>query len=58
MAASYGVGALGGLVYLRLLNRSVDGVGEGLGGAVGQPRLLIPVILALGYNRQGFRARV
>lgn len=51
VAASYGVGALGGLVYLRLLNRSVDGVGEGLGGAVGQPRLLIPVILALGYNR-------
>ncbi|KAL4459164.1 hypothetical protein ABPG75_014029 [Micractinium tetrahymenae] len=51
VAASYGVGALGGLVYLRLLNRSVDGVGEGLGGALGQPRLLIPVILALGYNR-------
>ena len=51
MAASYGVGALGGLVYLRLLNRSVDSVGGGLGGALGQPRLLIPVILALGYNR-------
>ncbi|KAL4427151.1 hypothetical protein ABPG77_001155 [Micractinium sp. CCAP 211/92] len=51
VAASYGVGALGGLIYLRLLNRSVDGVGGGLGGAVGQPRLLIPVILALGYNR-------
>lgn len=51
MAASYGVGALGGLVYLRLLNRSVDSVGGGVGGALGQPRLLIPVILALGYNR-------
>lgn len=50
MAASYGVGAVGGLIYLRLLNRSVDGVG--LGGALGQPRLLIPVILALGYNRR------
>ncbi|KAL4854162.1 hypothetical protein ACK3TF_005015 [Chlorella vulgaris] len=48
VAASYGVGAVGGLIYLRLLNRSVDGVG--LGGALGQPRLLIPVILALGYN--------
>jgi ATP synthase protein I len=45
------VGALGGLVYLRLLNKSVDGFGGGLGGAVSQPRLLIPVILALGYNR-------
>jgi hypothetical protein len=55
VAASYGVGALGGLLYLRLLNRSVDGVGGGLGGAVGQPRLLIPVILALGYNRWAAR---
>lgn len=51
VAASYGVGALGGLIYLRLLNRSVDSVGGGVGGALGQPRLLIPVILALGYNR-------
>lgn len=51
VAASYGVGALGGLVYLRLLNRSVDSVGGGMGGALGQPRLLIPVVLALGYNR-------
>lgn len=54
VAASYGVGALGGLVYLRLLNSSVDSVGGGLGGALGQPRLLIPVILALGYNRWGW----
>lgn len=51
VAASYGVGALGGLLYLRLLNRSVDGVGGGLAGALGQQRLLIPIILALGYNR-------
>lgn len=52
VAASYGVGAVGGLVYLRLLNRSVDAVaGGGIGGALGQQRLLIPVILALGYNR-------
>lgn len=52
VAASYGVGALGGLVYLRLLARSVDAVGGGgIGGALGQPRLLIPIILALGYNR-------
>lgn len=51
VAASYGVGAVGGLIYLRLLNKSIDSVGVGLGGALGQPRLLIPVILALGYNR-------
>lgn len=55
VAASYGVGALGGLVYLRLLNKTVDSFGAGAGGALGQPRLLIPVILALGYNRCGLR---
>lgn len=38
-------------MYLRLLNRSVDSVGGGLGGALSQQRLLIPVILTLGYNR-------
>lgn len=51
VSASYGVGALGGLVYLRLLNKSVDGVAGGLGGALGQPRLLIPVALVLIFNR-------
>lgn len=52
VAASYGVGALGGLVYLRLLHRSVDGIGYGgVGAALGQNRLLIPIILALGFNR-------
>ncbi len=51
-AASYGLGAVGGLMYLRLLNRSVDGMGASfLGAAGGQARLLIPVILALAYNR-------
>jgi ATP synthase protein I len=54
---SYVIGALGGLVYVRLLSRSVDGVGGGQGvvggvaSAVGNQRLLIPIILALGYNR-------
>uniref|UniRef100_A0A7S0RYR5 CGL160/ATPI domain-containing protein n=1 Tax=Chlamydomonas leiostraca TaxID=1034604 RepID=A0A7S0RYR5_9CHLO len=51
---SYAVGALGGLVYLRLLGRTVDGMGgegAGLSSAAAQPRLLIPIILALGYNR-------
>jgi len=57
IAASYGVGALGGLFYLRLLNRSVDSFGVGgLGGALGQNRLLIPIILALGYNRYNILA--
>jgi ATP synthase protein I len=52
VAASYAFGALGGLVYLRLLNRSLDGLGSGgLGAAVGSNRLLIPVILTLGFNR-------
>lgn len=50
-AISYGVGAIGSFLYLRMLNRSVDSLGGGLGGALGQPRLLIPVVLALGFNR-------
>jgi hypothetical protein len=46
------VGALGGLFYLRLLGRSVDGIGGGGGGGgLAQPRLLIPVILVLVFNR-------
>lgn len=56
IAASYLVGALGGIVYLRLLGRGVDSVaptsfGEAAGSALGQQRLLIPVILVLFYNR-------
>jgi ATP synthase protein I len=53
-AISYGVGALGSFMYLRMLNRSVDAFGAeggGIGAALGQPRLLIPMALALGYNR-------
>lgn len=51
---SYAVGAFAGLVYVRLLGRSVDGVagsGGAIGSVLGQQRLLIPVILALAYNR-------
>eukprot|EP01025_Chloroclados_australasicus_P069950 TRINITY_DN996_c1_g1_i13.p2 TRINITY_DN996_c1_g1~~TRINITY_DN996_c1_g1_i13.p2 ORF type:complete len:339 (-),score=45.54 TRINITY_DN996_c1_g1_i13:413-1348(-) len=52
VAASYLLGALGGFVYLRLLNRSVDGIGTfSVGSLAGQPRLLIPVILVLAFNR-------
>jgi ATP synthase protein I len=51
-AISYLAGALGGMAYLRLLNRQIDGIGGGdVGSALGPPRLLVPVILVLGYNR-------
>ncbi|GIL55622.1 hypothetical protein Vafri_11155 [Volvox africanus] len=56
VAASYVVGALGGFAYLRLLSKSVDAVGadgvqSGVNSITSQPRLLIPIILGLGYNR-------
>lgn len=56
VAASYTVGALGGIIYLRLLGKSVDSVGSqsiegGLGSMASQPRLLIPVLLAFIFNR-------
>jgi len=57
VAASYAVGAVFGTVYLRLLGRSVDsfagggGIAGAAGAAVGQQRLLLPLILALGFNR-------
>ena len=51
LAASYGLGALGGYIYLRLLHRSVDAfAGEG-SGAGSSSRLLVPVVLVLGTNR-------
>jgi ATP synthase protein I len=57
VCASYLLGALGGIFYLRLLGKTVDKYGgqanilEGASSALGNQRLLIPVILALGYNR-------
>jgi ATP synthase protein I len=56
IAASYLLGALGGIIYLRLLKRSVDSIGgasigSAAGGLASQPRLLIPVILVLASNR-------
>ncbi|KAG2430748.1 hypothetical protein HYH02_013587 [Chlamydomonas schloesseri] len=57
VAYSYLVGALGGFAYLRLLSKSVDAVGgdgglaSGASNMASQPRLLIPIILGLGYNR-------
>jgi ATP synthase protein I len=57
-AGSYAVGAAGGLVYLRLLSRSVDStsngaqsVGEVVEGTLGAQRLLVPAILVAGWNR-------
>ncbi|KAF8065922.1 CGL160 [Scenedesmus sp. PABB004] len=52
-AISYALGASAGLTYLRLLSRTIDSVGDGgaANAAIGQPRLLIPVVLALSYNR-------
>ena len=57
IAASYGFGAVGGLVYLRMLQKSVDGIGAGslgeaAGSAASQPRLLVPIVLVLAANRQ------
>ncbi|KXZ55025.1 hypothetical protein GPECTOR_3g187 [Gonium pectorale] len=53
VAFSYLVGALAGFAYLRLLGKSVDALGsDGVSsGVASQPRLLIPIILGLGYNR-------
>jgi ATP synthase protein I len=55
---SYAVGAAGGLVYLRLLSRSVDStsggaqnLGDVVEGTLGGQRLLVPAILVAGWNR-------
>ncbi|KAJ1284730.1 hypothetical protein BS78_03G227500 [Paspalum vaginatum] len=55
IAASFGAGLIGSLVYLRMLGTSVDslagGTGETVRSAAAQPRLLIPVALVMMYNR-------
>lgn len=55
IAASYGVGLLGSLAYMRMLGNTVDSMADGkkglVKGAVGQPRLLVPVVLVMMYNR-------
>ncbi|KAJ4846103.1 hypothetical protein Tsubulata_015353 [Turnera subulata] len=55
IAASFGAGLIGSLVYLRMLGTSVDALGDGargvVKGAVAQPRLLVPVVLVMIYNR-------
>ncbi|XP_075521814.1 protein CONSERVED ONLY IN THE GREEN LINEAGE 160, chloroplastic [Primulina tabacum] len=55
ICASYGVGLLGSLAYMRMLGSSVDSLAAGakglVKGAIGQQRLLVPVILVMLYNR-------
>ncbi|XP_059659777.1 protein CONSERVED ONLY IN THE GREEN LINEAGE 160, chloroplastic isoform X3 [Cornus florida] len=55
IAASYGAGFLGSLVYIRMLGTSIDSMADGargiIKGAIGQPRLLVPVVLVMFYNR-------
>ncbi|XP_061349558.1 protein CONSERVED ONLY IN THE GREEN LINEAGE 160, chloroplastic isoform X2 [Gastrolobium bilobum] len=56
IAASFGAGFLGSLAYIRMLGSSVDALktngAKGLvKGAIGQPRLLVPVILVMVFNR-------
>ncbi|TKY66769.1 ATP synthase protein I [Spatholobus suberectus] len=56
IAASFGAGLLGSLVYIRMLGSSVDslktdGAKALVKGAIGQPRLLVPVLLVMVYNR-------
>ncbi|XP_060209494.1 protein CONSERVED ONLY IN THE GREEN LINEAGE 160, chloroplastic-like isoform X1 [Lycium barbarum] len=56
IAASYGAGLLGSLMYMRMLGNSVDSLRTDgpkalIKGAAGQPRLLVPVVLVMIYNR-------
>lgn len=56
IAASFGAGWLGSLAYMRMLGSSMDslrinGAKSFVKGAIGQPRLLVPVILVMIYNR-------
>ncbi|KAG0485586.1 hypothetical protein HPP92_009434 [Vanilla planifolia] len=51
----FGLGLLGSLLYIRMLGYTVDSMAGGAQGlvknAVGQPRLLVPVVLVMIYNR-------
>ncbi|KAK4769827.1 hypothetical protein SAY87_030359 [Trapa incisa] len=55
IAASFGAGLVGSLIYIRMLGSTVDSMADGanrmMKGAVGQPRLLVPVVLVMIYNR-------
>ncbi|CAN1229556.1 Protein CONSERVED ONLY IN THE GREEN LINEAGE 160, chloroplastic [Linum perenne] len=55
ITASFGVGFIGSLIYMRMLGKSIDSMADGAGGlikgAIGQPRLLVPVALVMVFNR-------
>ncbi|URE40469.1 ATP synthase protein I, partial [Musa troglodytarum] len=64
IAASFGAGLLGSLAYIRMLGTTVDSMANGAKGqvlimlqiesklgAAGQPRLFVPVVLVMMYNR-------
>ncbi|KAL3502678.1 hypothetical protein ACH5RR_037127 [Cinchona calisaya] len=55
IAASYGAGLLGSLAYMRMLGNTVDSMADGakglIKGAAGQPRLLVPVVLVMIFNK-------
>lgn len=56
VAASFGLGLVGAFVYVRMLGNSVDGLGArdssgALKGIMGQPRILVPVLLVMLFNR-------
>ncbi|VVB07562.1 unnamed protein product [Arabis nemorensis] len=52
---SFGAGFLGSLAYMRMLGNSVDAMADGargvMKGAANQPRLLVPVVLVMIFNR-------
>ncbi|KAI3465827.1 hypothetical protein Pfo_022490 [Paulownia fortunei] len=54
VVSAYGAELLGSLAYMRMLGNSVDSVVDGakglVKGAIGQPRLLVPVLLVMLYN--------
>ncbi|XP_072995309.1 protein CONSERVED ONLY IN THE GREEN LINEAGE 160, chloroplastic [Typha latifolia] len=55
VAASFGAGLIGSLIYIRMLSNTIDSMADGakglVKGAAGQPRLLVPVVLVMVYNR-------
>ncbi|KAG0584506.1 hypothetical protein KC19_3G213800 [Ceratodon purpureus] len=56
VSASYGVGLVGAFAYIRMLGNSVDGLAAqdssgAMKGAMGQPRILVPVLLVMLFNR-------
>ncbi|CAA7033446.1 unnamed protein product [Microthlaspi erraticum] len=52
---SFGAGLMGSLAYMRMLGNTVDAMADGargvMKGAAGQPRLLVPVVLVMIFNR-------